>query len=116
MKRKHVITILVIAGAVFLTMLMATDPAKLSSLALIVPFLLLFTVLWCGAFLLLRASHVSRARSVRLSFVGAGLPIGLMLLQSIGQLTFRDVITILMFFAVAYFYIDRITVSKQSDI
>lgn len=116
MKRKHVIAVLVGASLLFIIMLTFTNPTRLSSLALIAPFFLLFLILWCGSFLLLRASNFGRNRSLRLGIVLSGLPIGLLLLQSIGQLTIRDVITILVFFGVAYFYIDRIMTTKTDDI
>jgi len=116
MKRKHVIAVLTGSSLLFTIMLTATNPTKLSSLALIVPFFLLFLILWCASFLLLRASNLGRNRSLRLGIVLSGLPIGLLLLQSIGQLTIRDVITILVFFGVAYFYIDRIMTTKTDDV
>lgn len=91
-------------------LLLFTNPTKLPSILLIVPFILIFTAIWTYSFKLFQKSNVSKLRSVRLSLVLAGLPVSLLLLQSIGQLTMRDIITILAFFGLAYFYISRLAV------
>ena len=97
----------------FTVLLLSTNPTQLSSFLLIAPFIMLFSILWATSFLILRRMEVSRSRSIRLSMIIAGLPVGLLLLQSIGQLTVRDVITILAFFGVAYFYIVRLTATRS---
>ncbi|HET7302310.1 MAG TPA: hypothetical protein VFI74_03205 [Candidatus Saccharimonadales bacterium] len=100
---------LIISATLLLMLTLTTDPTKLPSVLLIVPFVLLATMLWSSAFLILRSVGVTRARSIRLGLVIAGLPAGLLILQSIGQLTIRDVIVIFTFFGIAYFYIARLT-------
>lgn len=101
----------IIAGTSFgllLIFLGFTNPATLPSFLLVIPFTLLFTTLYAISYILLRKMGLRRLRSLRLGIVCAGLPVSLLLLQSIGQLTVRDVLTILIFFGVAYFYISRI--------
>lgn len=107
--------IILSAGGIVLLLglLMSTDPNGLSSFILIMPFILVFTIIWSLSFSSSRKRGISRLRSVRLSLVLAGLPVSLMLLQSIGQLTPRDIVTILAFFGVAYFYISRIVISAE---
>lgn len=106
-------TISCISAVLLLGLLMATNPTSLPSWVLIVPFILLFATIWFISFSKFRSHDMSRLRSVRLSLVLAGLPVSLLLLQSIGQLTVRDIITILAFFALAYFYISRIVISSE---
>lgn len=98
---------------VLLGMLLGTDPSNLSAFFLIVPFVLLLIIVWILGYVQLRAMGMSKFRSVRLAVLIAGLPVGLLLLQSIGQLTTRDIITILAFFGLAYFYIARITAVSE---
>ena len=97
-----------VASAILFFLLIGTNPTQLPSWLLIVPFILLFSAIWSISFSNFRSHGLSRLRSVRLSLVLAGLPVSLLLLQSIGQLTARDIMTILAFFALAYFYISRI--------
>lgn len=97
------------SAVVLLILVLTTDPTRLPSITLIVPFILLAIILWSSSFLILRSVGLSRARSIRLGLVIAGLPVGLLILQSIGQLTLRDVIVIFTFFGIAYFYIARLT-------
>jgi len=111
MKRSIIISS--IAGLILFGILIGTNPTELPSIILMVPFTLLFTIIWCLSFSNFRKRGMSRLRSVRLSLVLAGLPVSLLLLQSIGQLTPRDITTILAFFALAYFYISRIVISSE---
>jgi len=111
MKRAGIIS--AIAGAFLFGLVLFTNPTTLPSLILVVPFVLVFIIIWCMSFAFMRKHNFSRLRAVRLSLIFAGLPVSLMLLQSIGQLTPRDIITILVFFAVAYFYLSRIVVSSE---
>lgn len=111
MKRSVIIS--AVSALLLLILLMATDPSKLPSFILVIPFILIFTIIWSLSFSSLRGANMTRLRSARLSLVLAGLPVSLMLLQSIGQLTVRDIVTILAFFGLAYFYISRIVASAE---
>ena len=101
------------ASATLFFLLIGTNPTQLPSWLLVVPFILLFSAIWSISFSNFRSHGLSRLRSVRLSLVLAGLPVSLLLLQSIGQLTVRDIMTILAFFALAYFYISRIVTASE---
>lgn len=111
MKRAGIIS--GIAGFILFVLVLGTNPTSLPSLVLVVPFVLVFVIIWCLSFAYMRKHNFTRLRAVRLSLIFSGLPVSLMLLQSIGQLTPRDIITILVFFAVAYFYLSRIVVSSD---
>ena len=56
---------------------------------------------------LLRAWGLSKPTSMRIGMLTAGVPLALLVLQSIGQLTIKDVFALLAFLAVAYFYMSR---------
>lgn len=100
--------------ALLFILVLTTQPSKLPSLVLILPFIFVFTAIWTFSYAVFQKYSLSKLRSVRLSLVLAGLPVSLMLLQSIGQLTVRDVITILAFFGLAYFYISRLAAPTES--
>jgi hypothetical protein len=87
--------------------LCGTDPRRMPSFMLIVPFVGLFMLLIGGISFVLRRRGLSRSKSIRMASFLAGLPIILLVLQSIGQLTPRDVITILALFVISYFYVSR---------
>lgn len=111
MKRPVIIS--TTSAIILFALLLSTDPSTLPSFILVIPFVLIFTIIWVVSFRSLRNANITRLRSARLSLVLAGLPVSLMLLQSIGQLTPRDIITILAFFGLAYFYISRLVASAE---
>lgn len=100
-----------IAGCttVLLLLMVTTHPAQLPATMLILPFLLIFVVftLLCIGFL--RWQGLPAGKSIRLSLMGAALPMLILILQSLGQLTIRDLLTIVALFGIMYFYLSRIT-------
>jgi hypothetical protein len=46
--------------------------------------------------------------------MGTALPMLILVLQALGQLTIRDLLTIVALFAIAHFYLSRIT-NRQSE-
>lgn len=103
-------TSLIAIFAIALTsILLGTNPQNSSSIVLVLPFCLLFIACLVIVFTVMRRGGAARLRSMRVAFVSAGLPVSLLLLQSIGQLTARDIITISIFFGLAYFYISKLT-------
>ncbi len=100
-------------GLVFL--LTTTDPTHLSSALLLIPFCLFFLILWCLIFLILGSTASRQLRAARSAFVFAGLPVGLLLLQSIGQLTPWDIVTVIAFAILAYFYLVKIATKNQAE-
>lgn len=102
--------------AVGIIYLLTTDPQKLPSFLLILPFLILFVAIYLTIvelFRLLRRDEnqkvvgfsVSKPR--RIAALIAALPTLLLILQSIGQLTVRDTLTTLAIFVIGYFYLVR---------
>jgi hypothetical protein len=95
-----------------LLLFMATDPNKLPSFVLIVPFVLLFVLLSTIIMIILKTQGMADKKSLKMGLSLAGVPLILLVLQSIGQLTLRDVLTIGILFAISYFYVSRSTASS----
>ncbi len=90
-------------------MMVSTDPSRIPSVLLITPFLLIFTILVLLVMVVLRWQGLSMLRSLRLAIMSAVLPTLVLVLQTLGQLTIRDLLTIAALFAITYFYLSRIT-------
>jgi hypothetical protein len=101
--------LVVLCTTSLMLLLVSTEPSKLPSILLILPFLLIFVVLVLLIVGALRWKGLPNARSIRLALLGATLPMLALVLQSLGQLTVRDLITIIVLFAITYFYLSRIT-------
>jgi hypothetical protein len=104
MKQLLLIGICTLALALLFT---TTDPATAPSWVLIVPFLLLFVLLSAIAYALLRKRGLVARAALRIGMLCAFVPVSLLVLQSIGQLTTKDVLALGAFLAVAYFYLSR---------
>jgi len=91
---------------------MGTDPAKVPSFLLIVPFALLFVVLLLTISAFLQHKGYTKTRSLQVAVLCAATPVLLLVLQSIGQLTIRDILTVAILFALSYFYMSRSTASS----
>lgn len=106
---------MVIAGSclfVLVILFFGTDPNKVPSFVLVLPFLLLFTILLYLIAFLLEKRGFSNRKSLRIAVLCAGVPIVLLVLQSIGQLTLRDVLVLSALFILSYFYMSRSTASS----
>ena len=104
---------------IILLLLLLSSPSRLPSAVLIVPFLLLFIAIYVTVkevMHLLRGGEQNKIVGMRASrprlIAGlvAGFPVLLLVLQSIGQLTAWDVLTVVALFIVAYFYIIKSSV------
>lgn len=105
----------IVAGACFLSLLVlffGTDPNKVPSFVLVIPFLLLFALLLSVFTFLLEKWGLSNYKSLRIGILCAGVPLVLLVLQSIGQLTLRDVLVLAALFVLSYFYISRSATSS----
>jgi len=108
--------------ALLVLLLLLSNPAKLPSTILVVPFVLLFLAIYFtiteGA-RLLRDSQQGEAADPLIgkhrlvAALIAALPVLLLTLQSIGQLTMWDVLMVGGLFAVAYFYIIKSSISPS---
>lgn len=105
MKRK----LYAIAGCilVLLIMVFSFDPSRIPSLFLVVPFILLFIILLLATSMLLAYGKIDGPRNNKIAALCAGLPILVLVLQSIGQLTARDVLTVAILFVISLFYVVR---------
>ncbi len=95
-----------------LLLFMTTDPNKTPSFVLMLPFVLLFVLLSTLITIVLRAQGTAEGKSLKIGLVLAAVPLILLVLQSIGQLTIRDVLTIGILFVISYFYVSRTTASS----
>lgn len=101
---------LYLVGGSFLLLLalfLGLDPNKLPSFLLILPFILIFGFLFALVAFLLQKYGMGRAKSLRVGLLCASIPTLLLVLQSIGQLTVRDVLTLAVLFILAFFYITK---------
>jgi hypothetical protein len=104
-----------IIGGFYLTtfiLLLATNPKHLSLTILLVPLLLFFiafyfTVRWIILRLKATNKTFSSKKASILAVLITGLPFLCVLLQSIGQFSVRDFITLVVLFGVLYFYLMR---------
>jgi hypothetical protein len=99
-------------GLALLILFFGVDPNRVPSFMLVIPFILLFTLLFLGISLILDKRGMPSKKSMKVAGLCASLPILLLVLQSIGQLTVRDVLTVLLLFALSYFYISHATASS----
>lgn len=103
-------------GALFL-FIANTDPHDLSAWLLVLPVILLFGCLFMTLYWL---PYVWRAdsgiRRIAVAGIIAGTPCIVLLLRSMGQLTGKDVLLMVVFGAVTYVYADRIKFSRKRQV
>jgi predicted membrane channel-forming protein YqfA (hemolysin III family) len=89
----------------------AVNPQNVPPALLMVGFVLVVGILYSCLKLLARALRLQdRLRPGQYKgflFTGTVLPVLLLALQSLGQLTVRDVVTLVLLFAIGFFYISR---------
>lgn len=103
-RMKYYIYSTLLAVIMLVSLLFGTNPRDVSSLILIAPFIFIFLILFFIAISLIRLRGFTRKSSLIMAAFMALLPTVLLVLQSIGQLTVKDVITIIALFAIAYFH------------
>ncbi len=119
-RKSYKIAGLLLVLCLFLTL---TDPKHLPSVLLIIPFVLLLLILYQAAITIFKLANdsgnslggkpsVVRPRLV--AGLAAVFPVLLLLLQSIGQLSLRDVITVGAIVMLAYFYMGKFSTRIQS--
>lgn len=103
-----VLAALTLAGLIFF---MATDPGKLPPIMLMVGFAILGGIIYSGLRLAGRLSGLQerfgRERYGLLLFAATALPVILIAMQSLGQLTARDTVTFAVLFLAGCLYISR---------
>lgn len=107
--------IMYISGIVFL---MSTNPQKLPSVVLILPFVALFVMIYLTVIELLKLLSSREDEKVagevivrprRTAILLAAVPTLLLVLQSIGQLGAKDILTVSIILIIGYFYIVKST-------
>lgn len=103
---------------------MLVSPSDVPLIVIIVPFILLFGLIYNVTIVCLRvwSSYIgkklppaSRVSEKRVGLLWAGFLVVIMLLSSLGQLTIRDALTLLILFGVGYFYVGRMTKRQQDS-
>ena len=112
---KFTLKAVVISSIILLLILLWTDPQELPSIILILPFVLIFIALLAGIVTVLGLyGGLSGPRKLKVGLIGAAIPVIMLILQSLGQLTVRDVLAIFVLFGIAYFYISRFSVQPAN--
>jgi hypothetical protein len=101
-----------------IVLFLTTEPTKLPAAVLTLPFLVLFATIFAISWMVMvRIAHkeqvVPQRRIIAFALLYASLPTLLLLLQSIGQLTIRDTVTLFVLFGVLYFYIARMRTAPE---
>lgn len=109
---KDTLHIMKLAGLCLLllgSLLLTTNPQTLPAVVLILPFIFVFLIVFLTILSLGSGYKVLGAKLVRIAVFGAAFSTLILILQSLGQLTLRDVLTILALTLIAYFYMTRVT-------
>jgi hypothetical protein len=110
--KKNLIKLSLVVMAL-LVLFVTTDPQKLPSFLLIIPFIIIFVFIFFSAkWFMLRHASTSR-KANRIAVLCASLPTLLFVLLSLGQLTVKDVATTGILFVLSYFYISRNAFEQQ---
>jgi hypothetical protein len=97
-----------------LLLLFLTQPTSVPPVVLIAPFIIIFLVLTTLLAMLFGLSKRSvGTKQLQMGALSAALPTLLLVLQSVGQLTVRDALTIFLLFAITYFYLSKRKVSAR---
>lgn len=109
MTRKHKI-LLGISWIGFVLLLFVTSPSQLPITGLILPFIFLSSAIYFTLCLILQKyTKLTEKKLKRFAVLGSVAIILTIALQSLGQLTVRDVIVACVIIALAYFYITRVS-------
>jgi len=114
MNLKHQLLYTASVWLLLLAFLGLSEPSKLPVVMLIVPFLLLFSALYSLWGLLQQAGvrYFGRGRiGRRLRMTVCISAVLLLVLQSLGQLSVRDVVTVMAIVVVGYLYLGRTSLS-----
>ncbi len=104
-----------VAGSLLLAVLLLTDPLDAPLVVLMMPFVLLFALIHqITMFLLQRLlPSLSVARKNAIAIPVAFLPVALILLSSVQQLTTRDIVLLVVLLLITGFYIRRSHIFNQ---
>lgn len=97
----------VLTSSILLLFVTVTDPRNLPSSLLVLPFVFIFLALLFGCVAIFEYFGLRKDRRLKFASFVAAVPLILLVLQSLGQLTVRDALVLLVLFGVAYFYVSR---------
>ncbi len=106
-----------LCSLLFLLLLLAvtTNPHSLPSVALLVPFAFIFGILSLSISMMVAKNRGKISlKQFRKGMIVATLPLLLLVMRSLGQLTFKDLCIIGLLFAVGYFYLHRLSSATVS--
>jgi len=105
-KQLYIVIGIVVFGCL---LLFTTNPQKMPLPVLIMPFVLIFVLLWLPLRMILRYFYPFTAKRKISIFAAlmAVFPVICLLLQSVGQFSSRDFITLIALFVVLWFYLNR---------
>ncbi len=107
---KYLFGMAVILHASLLFFLSITSPHKLPVLLLLLPLIWMFACIVTDVLLVMRLIHPNRAQNKKqllYAVIIAAVPAGMLLLRSIDQLTFKDLLLISLLTVVTLFYFTR---------
>lgn len=114
--KRKIIKLAGVCFAAFLVFVLTTQPADLPAPLLVIPFVLLFLGLLFVFYVIFKDQRVARGRGGwHLVLLLAGLPVVLLALQSVGQLSWRDMATITVLFVITYIYVSRIVKTEKTE-
>ncbi len=113
MNLKRFILIAGLLSFALLAILYSTDPHDVPSFMLILPFCLLFGILYVAARFYFGQTALTQKQSRRLSLLLAAAPCLLLVLQSVDQLTIRDAAMLIGFFGLGSIYIMKTSALRQ---
>lgn len=104
---KTTLKIAAASSTILLFFLFTTDPRSIPSVLLVVPFVLLFIVIASAIPLVFGMQQLAKVKMTKVGVTVATVSVLLLGLQSLGQLTARDVLAVTVLFGIAYFYASR---------
>jgi hypothetical protein len=103
-----------VSSIILLLILLTTNPKHLPSTFLIIPFALVFAILSAAVAFVVKYFGASKTTGIKVGLASASMPVLLLVMKSLGQLTIRDVLSLVVLFVVAYFYTSRFGLKSAS--
>ena len=108
-----ILPLFILAGTLFFLLI---NPRSVPPAVLMIAFLIVLGILYSAVRLIFRVTGIDkRLKPMQykgLMIASTLLPVILLALQSLGQLTLRDVTTLVILYAAGYFYVSRMPVSR----
>lgn len=113
-RRTQLLRIL-LAGSSLLVFLCVANPSKVPVWLLFVPVILLGVVIYFATLLFFEIGMVRSSRPHMSALLTALLPSTILMLKSIGQLTAKDLLLIMLFIAMSAFYLSVLRFGKVPE-